>query len=801
MTKKKKTPPSGPKPLPPIDETLPLEGPSRSGGIDVSTQGDTNIGGDAVGRDKIIQITPSQPSPQPGFLFLDRHKYNYPFVGRDELIKQLHTALSQVKDDEARPVVLFGLGGTGKTRLAIEYAHRFRECYPDGVYGINATADWYSQMRSLAVEIGLPHDDAQGTGLALEKFLNDHPRSLLIIDDVNDPRTLWSDQKIGLNVAELKCRVLITARGRVVGKRFQTLKIDPLSESESVKLLLNTDRYHALLTYWEQAKAEDNPDLGAAQDICRMLGNLPLAVTIAAAYLNTFATTSLSGYRSRLATESGLRAIEDAAGELLKAPTDIDYERTVSATLNMQWAALIDEDARLLLKASAFLDKREWLPCVQIALLTGLSREAKAGYPIPLETALIPLRRLSLIEERMMVESTPDPSSQEPVPQAKQPAAFPDFVRLHSLVQEFVRQQIALEDSQESFRHKLEINLVNALNDTTPLVERRQAALLLADLQWLDETWIFLFPDTMLKYMEMVARYISTNAERHYLEERLNMLVDAPKLIKLTDGERAQLLVQRAALRGQLGKATQAEADYQTAESLAGEEDTRLAARINLGRANLIRRECQRRLAKAADKAAARPAIMEDLHQAVDLCLQADGFALRYEHDPILRVHVLQQLAYTYALSSEWTSADQICQTALDWVAHITDATSRSIHLARVQETWSQVHFERGKYLSSSNDPSNALSALTAFRIAYDMVKDEIEKLREARLESYEYVLAHYNAGEILLHESRCSDCQETRLPQARDYFVAALEMAQRLKFDDLVQDAEEAIENCRTSG
>jgi hypothetical protein len=777
--------------------------PNVSGGVKVDAEQIT-VGGNLVGRDKnesagghIIHIAPgatviftdhprnsSMPLPplKPSFLFLERHKYNYPFVGRDEMIGQLHAALSQNMEIEARPVVVCGLGGAGKTRLAIEYAQRYRERYPGGVYGINAAADWDSQLRSIAVDLDLPSADRLGTELMLRKYLNDHPQSLLIIDDVDDPRSLWGEHTIGIDIADLKCRVLVTARSVVEGERFQTLKVNSLSTPEALRLLLTASKHHDLLHFVKNGDADKNPGVSAAQDICRLLGNLPLAITIAAAYLNAVAMISLGDYRDRLRKESGLKAVDAAAGQLTSL--DFDYERTMSATLQLQWDALKDENARLLLKTMALLGKNEWRPCTQIALLAGLSNEAEPGYPTPLISALISLRRFALIEERAANRPSPD----QPVLSDSPPTALPDYIRLHALVQDFARQQISANGGEEGLRRNLEVNLISALNDTVPFAERRQAALLLADLQWLGEAWISLFPDTLLKYMEVVARYISTDAERRYLEERLNLLLDASKLIKLTTGEQAQLLVQRAALRGPLGKPGLAADDYLTAEHLAGEEDAKLAARIKLGLANLVRREYQKKLAQSKE-ANVRQEAEAGLRVAVGLYLQADEFGLRYGQDPILRAHILQQLAYTYALLADWASADRSFRAAQDRVEQIEDATAHSIHLARVQETWSQVYFEQGKHLRIQNDPG----ALAAFGTAYDIVVDEIETLNKAKLENYEYVLAHYNAGEILLHESRCPDCQAPRLTQAHSYFEAVLEMARRLKFDDLVSDAEES--------
>ena len=51
------------------------------------------------------------------------------FVGRNEVLESLHAQLAAY-----RRVVVTGTGGLGKTQLAVEYAHRYREEYPGGIY-------------------------------------------------------------------------------------------------------------------------------------------------------------------------------------------------------------------------------------------------------------------------------------------------------------------------------------------------------------------------------------------------------------------------------------------------------------------------------------------------------------------------------------------------------------------------------------------------------------------------------------------------------------------------------------------
>jgi len=481
------------------------------------------------------------------------------------------------------------------------------------------------------------------------------------------------------------------------------------------------------------------------------------------------------------------------------------------------------------LQAIALLGSQAEVTRAQLALLTNLPARANPGYPVPLETALMPLRRLSLIEETAAARRRTDHSEQETDWHAGLPDPSSRLIRLHALVQEFVRQHISAEGSEDHLKEQIENNLslvldgaadtadraiavgeclllipewkpsrlrgkifdklVELMDDVTaPTLKRHQAALLLANLRWLDETWIALYPDTMLNYMEFIARYVDRDTEREYLEVRLSKLLDEPR-IKLEERERAEMLVYRAAMRGQLGQSDKAQADYEEAWRLAGNTSSRLAARIKLGLASIIQAQHES-LAESEDPDIRREAIA-GLRSAVPLYWEADDFAHRYGADSILHVIILKELAYVYALLNKWELGRRRCRQALGLVQQIQEEGPRQIYLAWIQETESQVLFKQGMCLKASGSPI----ALLTFQTAYEIAQKEIEQLDKYSIKNYDYVLAHNNAGEYLLEESRCPNCRELRLMAARNHLAYALELARRLKITLLEQDAEDLLE------
>jgi len=262
-----------------------------SGGVTVQSTGDVNVGRDVAGRDIVSSTSfhlPLPLPPQPGFFYPTPSNA---FVGRNALLQQLHQALKADGTNQTRPVVLVGMSGVGKTRLAIEYAHHYTASYPGGIYWIDFTRDWEDQVVKNAELLGLREYADRETErrrllmLAFGNLLNTHPQSLLILDGVNDFSALrWFDQTTGLRFAELRCKILITTHSDTIGLPFTVIPVKVLSESEALDLLLST-----------QERRPTANDLLTAQTICGMLGRLPLAVSIAAAFLNAHQEVSLLG--------------------------------------------------------------------------------------------------------------------------------------------------------------------------------------------------------------------------------------------------------------------------------------------------------------------------------------------------------------------------------------------------------------------------------------------------------------------------------------------------------------------------
>ena len=156
------------------------------------------------------------------------------FTGREELLASLNQRLA-----DRRRASLSGLGGVGKTQLALEYATRHRYEYDDGVFWVNAETlgsltNSFAQITSvLNLTPATSNDQEQMFRAALEWFAA-HDRWLIIFDNVesaDDVRRFVPDTKEG--------HLLITSRESVFQELgvARGLEVRDLAADEAVQFL------------------------------------------------------------------------------------------------------------------------------------------------------------------------------------------------------------------------------------------------------------------------------------------------------------------------------------------------------------------------------------------------------------------------------------------------------------------------------------------------------------------------------------------------------------------------------------
>jgi len=216
-----------------------------------------------------------------------------PFVGRTDVITRITGLLAA---DEARLVTLVGLGGIGKTSLAMQIGRQLQGGLHDGVFFIPlGTADEAEVVASAIAEpLGLPLSRDKGSHLALE--LEDYLREreiLLILDEV-EHIALIGDLLASFLPAAPRARCLVTSRVplNVAGETVVSLHgleypgedvlIESLGEYDAIRLLKVAERRV------DSTATNREPELRAMARVARLLEGFPLGLEMAGAWRGVF---------------------------------------------------------------------------------------------------------------------------------------------------------------------------------------------------------------------------------------------------------------------------------------------------------------------------------------------------------------------------------------------------------------------------------------------------------------------------------------------------------------------------------
>jgi tetratricopeptide (TPR) repeat protein/DNA-binding XRE family transcriptional regulator len=304
------------------------------------------------------------------------------FLGRDAELAELEGQLQATGR-----VAIHGLGGVGKTQLAIRYLHRHRAAYPDGVFWLRADeeASLVVDLASLAWHLALPERELPQLERQVEavlRRLREARRWLLVLDNVEPAAQgaleRWLPPGLGGHLLATSRTPMWLAR----------LGLGPLPPACARELLL---------------VRSGQRDAGAADAVAESLGYLPLALSQAAGYLEA-SGRDLASYADLLRT----RLVE----LMSEAPPE-DYPRPVATTWRLSLERLAAErpPAASLLNLCAFLAPDD--------IPVGLLRNGDGlGDELELDRAIAALRQYSLVERNG------------------------DSLRVHRLVQAVVRETI-----------------------------------------------------------------------------------------------------------------------------------------------------------------------------------------------------------------------------------------------------------------------------------------------------------------------------------------------------------------------
>ncbi|MGN9814622.1 BTAD domain-containing putative transcriptional regulator [Streptomyces sp. SD11] len=273
------------------------------------------------------------------------------FTGRTSFVSELCEVLGSAEGRVMAVSALAGIGGVGKTTLAVHVAHQARGAFPDGqlyvdLQGAGARAAAPEAVLGAFLRaLGTPDSsipDSLEERAALYRSVLDGRRVLVLLDNARD-----AAQVRPLLPGTAGCAALVTSRVRMVDLAGAHLvDLDVMSPEEALQLFTK-------IVGEERVTSERQ----SALDVVAACGFLPLAIRIAASRLAARRTWTVSVLAAKLADERR-RLDELQAGDLaVKATFELGYGQLESAQARaFRLLGLADGPDMSLAAAAAVLD-------------------------------------------------------------------------------------------------------------------------------------------------------------------------------------------------------------------------------------------------------------------------------------------------------------------------------------------------------------------------------------------------------------------------------------------------------------
>lgn len=285
----------------------------------------------------------------------DRPKHNLPsaltpFIGRDEELAAIHNL---VQEESHRLITLVGVGGIGKTRLALRVASGLIDQYSDGI--------WFIEFANLSNPDLVPHFVASELGLSSLDVKEDGGISdllttylcnlnvLIIFDNCEHLINACAELAEKLLIRCTDVRLIATSRENLgipgeVSYPVPTMDVPPgeapirdIELYESVRLFV--DRARAALPSFVPSFEKNDPIVR----ICRQLDGIPLAIELAAARVKLFEPAQIAD------------RLQERFDILTGGPrTALPRHQTLEAAMEWSYSLLTDREKDQLNKLSVF---------------------------------------------------------------------------------------------------------------------------------------------------------------------------------------------------------------------------------------------------------------------------------------------------------------------------------------------------------------------------------------------------------------------------------------------------------------
>lgn len=359
------------------------------------------------------------------------------FTGRSEMLRRLETLLEATGNGGAiQPVVMSGLGGIGKTQVALAYAHQHYGNRYKAVFWVNAAeqATIEASYRDIARKLGVPTQE--GTEVreiieAVRAWLGAYTRWLLVLDNADDlalARSYLPTVHHG--------HILLTTRSHLVGTiTSKQIELAGLEPAEALRFLLRRSGSGQSDIPLDSIAKEVRE---AAQHLVALMAGHPLALDQAGAHVRETGT-SFAEYHELFQTHR--RQLMERRGT---GPSD--YQDSVAAAIVMSVEQVVNHQALAvqLLHVCAFLhpDAIPW----ELCQAHGYFKQDILG----LNEALATLQRYALISLHQRQENEAQTLS------------------MHRLVQ-----AVLIDRMKVSWMREFEAHLILALQAALPVMDSK----------------------------------------------------------------------------------------------------------------------------------------------------------------------------------------------------------------------------------------------------------------------------------------------------------------------------------------
>ena len=319
--------------------------------------------------DSLPSLTTLSPVP-----VIEQPKSSLPFPptplsGREHEVAML---IQQLQNPVCRLLTLTGPGGVGKTRLALDVAHKLCDVFEHGAYFVSlagtASAEFILPAIADALRFTFSHVGDPKTQLF--HYLRDK-RLLLVLDNLEH---LLSDVRLISELLEAcpELKILTTSREQLNLRAEWAFSVQglPVPAHLSLETLESNSAVALFLQRARQARLDFTPaleDLPHIERICQLVEGLPLGLELAAAWIRALSCREIA------------QEIEHSIDFLASAARDVPQRhRSIRAVFDYSWQLLSAEDQQVMMRLSVFKG--------------GFTRESAAqvaGAALPVLSALV----------------------------------------------------------------------------------------------------------------------------------------------------------------------------------------------------------------------------------------------------------------------------------------------------------------------------------------------------------------------------------------------------------------------------